>query len=418
MATVAHYIRSHYDPEDRERLEKETGQHDEPEHGVDPDAAWQREAAQIERRRPPPPRFVPATISDGDWTHRDYGSSMPSGFTQNPLGSTVSGWYRSMTVQDTRIPANPCPSQMSSTSTSVQPKAESEPPKRKMEKRNKNNWFIMKAIESEPSSSTASPAPSLADILARDPPPLPSEGKFTPPVFLGIGPANKGFGMLQRAGWNEGEPLGPDVIRRKPVEDLLLRNDGDLIRNTPSTSTSKLKGKDKAYPVGHNVQEVKMEDFGDVSELRKVEVIDLTLSDSDEEEVQDEEGDESEELRSDERESSHEGEIQQTSTDVPQVSSTIDNTPYARKALITPIATVLKSDRLGIGLKAKTVGPHKASQKRVTHGAAALAAHVRAAEEARKKKSLYGRGRRGFERQRKREEEHRQALLAQLKSPW
>jgi len=96
----------------------------------------------------------------------------------------------------------------------------------------------------------------------------------------------------------------------------------------------------------------------------------------------------------------------------------LDPSPYARKALLTPIATVLKSDRLGIGLKAKTVGPYKASQKRVTHNAAALAAHVKAAEESRKRKQVFGRGHKGFERQRRRDEDKRKALLAELKKPW
>ena len=52
---------------------------------------------------------------------------------------------------------------------------------------------------SEPSTKPSSPAPSLADLLARDPPPLPSEGRYTPAVWLHIGPSNRGFGMLQRS---------------------------------------------------------------------------------------------------------------------------------------------------------------------------------------------------------------------------
>jgi len=83
--------------------------------------------------------------------------------------------------------------------------------------------------------------------------------------------------------------------------------------------------------------------------------------------------------------------------------------------LLTPIATVLKSDRLGIGLKAKTLGLYKTSQKRVTHNAAALAAHVKAAEETRRRMKEHGRGRRGYEKQRRMEEERRKAMLAFLK---
>jgi len=72
----------------------------------------------------------------------------------------------------------------------------------------------------------------------------------------------------------------------------------------------------------------------------------------------------------------------------------------------------LKSDRLGIGLKAQTVGPYKQSKKRVTHNAAALAAHVRANEEMRRVKKLVGRGSKGFARLAKAETEQRRQLLA------
>jgi len=94
----------------------------------------------------------------------------------------------------------------------------------------------------------------------------------------------------------------------------------------------------------------------------------------------------------------------------------IEDQSYGRKALLTPIATVLKSDRLGIGLKAKTVGPYKASRKRITHNAEALAAHIKAAEELKKKKGEFGRGRRGFERQHRKDSMKRQMMLAYLNS--
>jgi hypothetical protein len=88
--------------------------------------------------------------------------------------------------------------------------------------------------------------------------------------------------------------------------------------------------------------------------------------------------------------------------------------PHSQKSLLTPIATILKSDRLGIGLKAKTEGPYKQSKKRITHNQAALASHIRAAEELRRKKAEVGRGRRGFAKVRKREEKERKQMLAYL----
>jgi len=93
---------------------------------------------------------------------------------------------------------------------------------------------------------------------------------------------------------------------------------------------------------------------------------------------------------------------------------TLPPSPHSPKALLTPIATVLKSDRLGIGLKAKTIGPHRASQKRVTHSAAALAMHIKAAEDMRKTKAATGRGRRGFAKMAKMEQDRRQRMLAYL----
>jgi hypothetical protein len=179
----------------------------------------------------------------------------------------------------------------------------------------------------------------------------------------------------------------------------------------PSTN----KGKDKfqgvssTLPSRKETMEIKVENFDDVSELRNIEVIDLTLSDSDE----DVELDSGVEVGNKSEEPSTCGDIwSPSSKDTTNGHST---SLYERKALLTPIATVLKSDRLGIGLKAKTVGPYKVSQKRVTHNAAALAAHVKAAEESRKRRRLFGRGHRGFEKQRSKEEESRKAMVAHLK---
>lgn len=419
MATVTHYIRSHYDPKDREALERETAQfHDSQPRDVDPDEEWRREASQMDVHRPKrrPPQFVPATVNDDYWnfTTPTPGPSKSERPSTTSLGTNLSGWYRSLTSKQ------PEQNSPSSTNSKVNSSPNIRTPSTFRERvnspapmnpdlPNKNNWFIMKAMQSEHSaSSSSSPAPTLADILAREPPPLPSEPKFTPPVFLEIGPSNRGFGMLQRSGWNEGEPLGPDVIRRKPVQDVLPDEDAMLFKN---------KGKGRSHqslsqPISHRkVVEVKMEDFDDVSELRSVDVIDLTLSDSDIGE--DESCPNSEDNAGKREEESTVGEANE-----PFPGDRIDDdvhSPYRRKALLTPIGTVLKSDKLGIGLKAKTEGIYKTSKKRVTHSAAALAAHVKAAEESRLRRKHYGRGRRGFDRQHRREEEKRKEMLAHLK---
>jgi len=141
--------------------------------------------------------------------------------------------------------------------------------------------------------------------------------------------------------------------------------------------------------------EVMWDEEGEVCEIRKADVIDLTLSD---------EEDEVEDLEPDTNQSS-------------SSTSSADNNPTSShnpKALLTPLPIVLKSDRLGIGLKAKTIGPYKASMKRVTHNAAALAAHIRSNEEMRRMKKLIGRGTKSFARQAKAESESRRQLLAHL----
>ena len=259
----------------------------------------------------------------------------------------------------------------------------------------------MNSIQAEPSSSTSTP--SLAEILDRDPPPLPSQKRYTPPVWLEIGPSNKGFGLLQRAGWNEGEALGPAVVRRKPLEHVLPPDElFEMLKEKGKAKVSQISS--SSVVLRKETREVKLEDMDDVTELRQVDVIDLSMC-----------SDDSDSDSSVEDGSIHEEALPPGSAQTSQ-NHVGDYPAYEPKALLTPIPTVLKSDRLGIGLKAKTVGPYKASQKRVTHNATALAAHIKMAEESKRRKELFGRGRRGLERRHRKESEHRQAMIAYLKS--
>lgn len=406
MATTSYTIYSHYDPIDREILERETGQTLPEEVEEAAAESWDAEAASTFKRRlaGPPPTFVPATIPHNDWSNQKASSSSTATFAAHQQEDEVAGWYKSLTQKsDTPsrqtksntnpVATHPTPSERGvlSSGTSVR------------ERRNKNNWFIINALQSEqntPSSSRSSS--TLADILARDPPPLPSQEKFTPPVWLAIGPSNKGFAMLQQSGWNEGEALGPDAIRHK--------------RHSPSPPprSHRFKGKAKAVESAVSIKqetiEVEIGEDDDVKEVRQVSVIDLTMSDSESEASHDEDEEESKQVSI---ESSDADDV--VPSEYPSSSTLLETSSIAsRTALLTPIATVLKSDRLGIGLKAKTVGPYKASQKRITHNAAALAAHIRAAEEIKKRKAEHGRGRRGLERQWKKDEDRRRAMLAYL----
>lgn len=228
-----------------------------------------------------------------------------------------------------------------------------------------HDWFIANAIQSLDTPPQTHTPPTLADILHRDPP---SKKSHAPPVWTTIGPSNRGFAMLQNSGWREGEALGSSIARR---------------------SDHPPKGQVK------EVREVKLEvecdGFDDIIELRTKteEVIDLTWSDE-----------------------SSESSSEEEDNILPTAGPT--SLAHGGKALLTPIPTVLKSDRLGIGLKAKTFGPYKASQKRVTHNAAALSAHLQANEHMRQLKAKVGRGSRGFAKVSKREAANRKNLLAYL----
>ena len=373
MATVSHTIYSRYDPQERKCNELESSDRQ----ALEYSDTWQEEANLASRhRRRPPPHFIPASSSSTEWAFTQ-GSSHGANKDHVALGNELSDWYRSLSGegQSTTQSFRPISITRNNSSPSLGTPSE---------KQTKNNWFIMKAIQSQPSSARSTSPPSLADILARDPPPLPNEDKYKPPVWLELGPSNKGFAMLQRSGWNEGEALGPDVIRR-------------------SSDSPQLDRKGKRY-VKREVWEVESEQYHDVSELREVAVIDLTLSDSDSDTIDDS--------------GSNVGkgvfEEHYMSENPPSTFSS--SSAHGGTALLTPLATVLKSDRLGVGLKAKTVGPYKASKKRVTHNAAAMAAHIRSAEASRKKKKEYGSGRKGYEKLRMHEEAERKRLLAYINS--
>lgn len=212
--------------------------------------------------------------------------------------------------------------------------------------------------------------------------------------------------MLQKSGWSEGEPLGRYFARRQS---------GVQPERGPTVGPSN-SGKRKATSET-KITEIGIEGYDDIVEIKKKQIIDLTLSDDDKSVPS-----------SDVDEDVSDGITVETDDELAQSftppseslgpafvrPSAPGGEGHGGKALLTPLPTVLKSDRLGIGLKAKKVGPYKASQKRVTHNAAALAAHVKASEEKRLFRQSVGRGTRGFGRVEKRENERRKNLLAYL----
>lgn len=379
MATVAHHIISNYGPEDRERIEGESGQHDAEADIADP---WMTEKAFGKSKRTGnAPRFIRATVQYDPWME-DSPVAGPSRTAGRSMGTeeseeSVAGWYRSLTR---KAPSSaPAISGVSSRTDIPTPPSTTHAvsqTKRRDVKQDRNDWFISRVLQSQP-HSTENPqgaAPTmtstLADILSRDPPPLPTEKPFTPPVWIAIGPGNKGFEMLTKSGWEEGEALGKQASRRN----------GLGYKGKPASTLQKKKD-------------------AEIVDVDAPEIVDLTLSeDEDEDNV---------------FIKSASPPIHETHESVLEgfFDSDMDHNP---RALLTPLPTVLKSDKLGIGLKAKIVGPYRESRKRVTHSQAALAAHIRQGEELKKLKKLVGRGRRGHDRMKRRDEEKRKNFLAYM----
>jgi hypothetical protein len=393
MATVTHHIYSHYEPPAKRVVDESL--HEESE---DINRLWDKERLDSHNRLRAPPRFVPASTSFiSSWEAPTVESKH-----ENKAEVDVGGWYRCLNrknaigppASDASTPTSlppiaspPSPSPTTNTTISITstPASAVFPPIGSSYTTRKKDWFISSALATE-APPLRVPAESLAQMLAREPPPKSTEERFRPPVFLAIGPENIGYGMLQQSGWSEGEVLGSSRRRRK-VPTSGRRKQPDVA----SLSSTSVKLEET---------EVALDD--DITEIRRIEVVDLTVSsdeDEDEEKSEEEMEDEISDLDDLSYEEPNEG---------PDISDQI--------ALVTPIATVLKVDRLGIGLKAKTEGPHRRSKKRITHGQAALAAHTRNAEDVRRGKKLHGRGRRAFERANKREQLARQDTIQYLNS--
>ena len=180
---------------------------------------------------------------------------------------------------------------------------------------------------------------------------------------------------LQRSGWSEGKSLDPYFARRQGA----VQPERRPTAGTPNSGKRKAASETRTMEIG-------IEGYDDIAEIKKEQATDRTVFDEErvpsndvDEDVFDvdamEMGDEMAQLFNPRSESWNPASVRPPA---PQREG------HRGKALLTPLPTVLKPDRLGIGLKAKKVGPYKASQKRVTHNAAAaLAAHMKVNEQSR-----------------------------------
>lgn len=196
MATEAFTIVSHYTAPNDEAsgtIQKEAVL------SADMDALWESEAgpSNISLKRRIPPRFVPATNS---YSIGESAKSLEP--TVKTEANNISSWYAGLSrtqaptfLKQSEPPAKPADSPAALIAT-----------KQKLPKPTKNDWFIRRALSNLPADAAPVRSSSLADMLEQAPPSL--EKPVQPPVFLHLGPNNRGWGMLQRHGWEEGQPLG------------------------------------------------------------------------------------------------------------------------------------------------------------------------------------------------------------------
>ncbi|CEL62585.1 hypothetical protein RSOLAG1IB_04941 [Rhizoctonia solani AG-1 IB] len=225
MATEAFTIVSNYDKPGDEILgtvQKEAVL------SSDIDALWESEAgpSNISLKRRIPPRFVPASNANTS----TYSGKVPEHAVKTEAND-IASWYAGLSRSQTaaRQPESPSQPELPSSRSSS---------KNKPSKPSKNDWFIHRALSNLPKDDAPVQNASLADMLQQAPPSL--ENPIQPPVFLHLGPNNRGWGMLQRHGWEEGRPLG---LGSAPVTP------GGSIPSTPShellTPSSQTDGQDQ-----------------------------------------------------------------------------------------------------------------------------------------------------------------------------
>jgi hypothetical protein len=350
-----------------------------------------------------PPKFVPAQLPVDEYG-RQILLDDPSGSADSVRSSEkantkdngvpVSEWYKSLKrAQSSR--ATP--------SLPLAPKVD--PPKQRQPSENKSqstserdvtishkpNWFSPSYKLPTPSGSGSStpnaPSETIAARLARDPPNPPGSTSKRAPVWIALGPSNKGYEMLANKGWREGEGLGARVGLGMTRELLRIRESG-ASRSAPSLTTER-----------------------DTRASRGEEVIDLTLSEDEEITIEDDSASGDEE--------DFDSFLPSRSASPPpnETSDQPHALPSGGTSLLTPLPTILKSDRRGIGISTTYTtlpsGIHVPS-RRVTHGEKALRRHVVDMERSRRERLKWGGGARGYKRKAKAESQIRQNLLAYM----
>ncbi|KZV92564.1 hypothetical protein EXIGLDRAFT_718233 [Exidia glandulosa HHB12029] len=334
------------------------------------DAAWRNERPFGRDSQYPPMTFVPARLKFDDFGQllNPQDAQAPSS-SSRAQGGRIGSWYSSLPRSSSSTPA-PSTSAMAAPLLNAPAPAPQRPAKV-----TKNDWFLQKVLAAEP-APLPSPAPSLSDMLEREPP-CPAGG-FKVPVWTAIGPGNRGFALLQRSGWEEGQGLGPGAAgpSQRRVEQIRvpLDNRAEVID---------LTGDDG--------------DDGDAVDLTGDDDSDDTMS-----------GDEIPDVESDDMQPKLELDVEELPTD------------SHGTALLVPLPAFLKPDKHGIGVRAAA----ERKMLRLKSTAQAIAAstpegtkrHQHIAAAARKRRAEVGRGARGFARMNRSESDQRQAMMSYMNS--
>ena len=351
MATKAYRIYSHYSTSDRERLEIETGQNPyqghtgdvdytareevqtfREEEDADIDDAWKNEKSTfgLSQRILRPPKFVPAK-STGVWLESTFTPPEAEDDNQVETAENIGNWYKSLVTQ-TAIPSTSSGTEVATsvvttgaeiveaeTSGQLEQSRSNVEHKARLKARLRDPaWFISHSLPTTPPPSSSE---SVTQTLSRTLPPTPSQqGKDIEkvPVFLTIGPWNKGYQMLNKNwGWEEGDVLG-------------MRRGSKVVSGAATTVDDDEK---TVEPGGLSLDDV----------------IDLTLSEEEEEE-------ETIFLRS--KFSQHDIKTSTaaefTDAELEQLrEGSMDDDESSTLALQTPLRATLKVDKLGIGYRAK-----------------------------------------------------------------
>lgn len=233
--------------------------------------------------------------------------------------------------------------------------------------------------------------------------------------------------MLQKSGWNEGEALGPYAARVK------VKEAGDVGSILGEEKAEKREGKQREVKVEYievPATRKRVREDDEVTEVRKVETIDLTLDSDDESESDSDEV--KEEPRIDGTQLAGDVKAQEVEDD-DALDTSRDG--HGGTALLTPISTILKSDKLGIGLKPKLTSSASSKgayrvpvlkdtrRNQVQAGASrgfrvtstqGVLDELRRREKEERERREFGKGRRGKERKRRKEEQERKGLLAYM----